>query len=108
MLETLGTNVGLGVMPANPEKARCYQNRWVDYELGYSGDSIDGVAEELKTSRDDCGGFINHEPGSTPQQHLDRQEQLRKERVQSRIALLAFLGALLGALIPSILSRLLK
>jgi len=105
----LGTRGQSAVMPSHPERTCCYQKRWVDYDLTYSiADSLEGVFDELEASRDKCAGFIEYLPGSTPQQQLDKQERLRRERVQRRIAALGFLGGLIGALIGSILPKLMS
>jgi hypothetical protein len=95
-------------MPAHPEWTNCFQERWIDYDLNYSGDSFGAVLEELESDRDGCDGFIKYEPGSNPQQHLETKEQLRRENVQWRTAKLSFLGALIGALIGSVLPKLMS
>lgn len=90
-------------MPANPERTRCFQDCWVDYDLSYVGDSFDGVLEELDANRNKCQSFIQYESGFTPAEHLEREEQRRRERIQLRIAKWGFLGGLIGALVGSTL-----
>ena len=98
----LGTRGQSAVMPANSERTRCFKNLW-DYELHYSGDTFEGVFEELERLRDECSGFAPYEAGFTPAQHLERQIEQRKEKLQWRIAKLGFLGALLGGLVGSVI-----
>lgn len=100
MLSTRGRSA---VMPANTEQTGCSKNLWVDYELTYFGDSEDGVFEEIERPRRKCPGFFWHEHGFTPAQHLEHQEQRRREQLQWKIAILGFFGGVLGALIGSFL-----
>lgn len=106
MLRTRGQSA---VMPADPEQTGCYRNCWTDYDLTYSGDSLNGVFEELGRPRQKCPGFFQYEPGFTPAQDLERQEERRREQVQWRTAKVgfwgAFLGALIGVVLPSLLHR---
>ncbi len=93
-------------MPTHSEQTECFRSLWVEYDLTYFEYSLEGVFDELKRSRDDCAGFFPYESGFTPAQHLERQEERRREKLQWRIARLGFLGALLGALIGSVLPNL--
>jgi len=91
-------------MPANPEQTRCFKNLW-DYGLIYSGDTFDGVVEEIEKDRDGCAGFASYDAGFTPVQHLEHQIEKRKEELQWKIAKLGFLGALLGAILGTIVPK---
>ncbi len=82
-------------MPAHSERTRCFKNLW-DYELHYSGDTFEGVLEELGRARGKCPGFASYEAGFTPVQHLESQVEQRREKLHWRIAKLGFWGALLG------------
>jgi hypothetical protein len=93
-------------MPTHSEQTDCFRNLWVEYDLNYWEPSLEGVFDELKRSRDKCVGFFPYESGFTPAQHLERQEGRRREKLQWRIARLGFFGALLGALIGSVLPSL--
>lgn len=104
MLSTRGRSA---VMPAHPEQIRCFKNLW-DYDLHYSGDTFDGVIEEIERGRDDCPGFEPYGAGFTPEQHLENQIEQRKEKLQWRIAKLGFWGALLGGVVGTIIVYLLK
>lgn len=104
---TLGTRGKSAVMPAHSEQTRCFKDLW-DYDLHYSGDTFDGVIEEIERSRDDCPGFELYEPGFTPEQHLENQIQQRKEKLQWRIAKLGFWGGLLGGAVGTIIVWFLK
>ena len=92
---------GQSVMPAHPEQTRCFKDLW-DYELYYSGDSFDGVVEEIGRPRDECPGFATYEAGFSPAQHLENQVEQRKEKLQWRVAKLGFWGALVGAIAGAI------
>jgi len=94
-------------MPAHFEQTRCFRNLW-DYDLHYSGDTFDGVIEEIERGRDDCPGFEPYAAGFTPEQHLENQIEQRKEKLQWRIAKLGFWGALLGGVVGTIIVYLLK
>jgi hypothetical protein len=98
MLITQGKSAA---MPSHPEQTACHKNLWVEYDVTYSGDSMEGVFDELERSRDQCAGFLSYEPGLSPTQHIERQEQERRERLQWRTAKLSFFGGL-GALIGSL------
>lgn len=69
-----GGRGGSAVMPAHPERTRCYKNLW-DYDLLYTGDNWDGVLDELKRTREQCSGFTPYEAGFTPKQHLAAQQR---------------------------------
>ena len=77
----LGTHGRSAVMPAHPEQTRCFKNLW-DYDLHYTGDTFDGVIEEIERSRDDCPGFIPYEAGFTPGQHLEIQLEQKKQKLE--------------------------
>lgn len=94
-------------MPAHSEQTRCFKNLW-DYDLIYSGDTFDGVIDEISRSRDECSGFVSYEAGFNPAQHLENQIEQRKEKLQWRIAKLSFLGAILGAIVGTIILTILK
>lgn len=102
MLSCLGTN-SQSTMPANPEQAFCYKNLWVNYDLSYSGDSLIGVIEELQEDRDQCSGFLSYEAGFAPEQHIEHQIELRKERLQWKIARFSFFGGFVGGVAATIL-----
>lgn len=98
----LGSRGHSAVMPARSEQTTCLKNLWVDYDLTYSGDSMDGVIEEIEKNRDQCPGFFRYEPGVSPVDHVERQREERRERTQWRIAKMSFCGGLLGALIGAL------
>jgi hypothetical protein len=60
------------------------------------------ISEAGIVSRWRCKGFHPWTPGRTPQEHKALEDERRASRQQLRLAVLAFLGALLGALLPSI------
>jgi hypothetical protein len=103
----LGTHGESAVMPAHSEQTRCFKNLW-DYDLIYSGDSFDGVIEEIRQLRDNCPGFGLYEAGFSPAQHFENQIEHRKEKLQWRIAKLSFLGAISGGIVGTIILALLK
>ncbi|MBN1291131.1 MAG: hypothetical protein JXB48_04760 [Candidatus Latescibacteria bacterium] len=98
----LGTHGQSAVMPAHSEQTRCFKNLWI-YDLIYSGDTFNGVIEEIERNRDDCPGFLPYEAGLTPAQHLESQLEKRKEKLQWRIAKLGFWGALFGGIVGTLL-----
>ncbi len=104
MLSTCGKSA---VMPAHSEQTRCFKNLW-DYDLHYSGDTFDGVVDEIGRSRDDCSGFAPYEAGLHPGKHLENQLEMRKEKLRWRIAKLGFWGALLGGIVGTIILGALK
>lgn len=75
----LATHGSSSVMPAYPERTRCFKNLW-DYDLIYSGDNFHGVIDEIERSRDDCPGFMPYEAGFTPAQHQEIQLEQMKGR----------------------------
>jgi hypothetical protein len=93
-------------MPSNPERTRCHRNLWVIYDLTYTGDSLDGVFEEIERPRDKCPGFFQYESGFAPDQHFQRRDEKQREKLQWRIAILGFGGALIGAIVGSRLHEL--
>ena len=95
-------------MPTHSEQTECFRSLWVEYDLTYFEPSLEGVLDELLRCRDNCPGFFPYESGFTPAQHLERQAGRRREKLQWQIARLGFFGALLGALIGSVLSNLLR
>jgi hypothetical protein len=103
----LGTEGKSAVMPAHPDRTRCFKNLW-DYDLHYLGDSFDGVVEEIGRPRDDCPGFASYEAGFTPEQQLEHQIEQRKEKLQWRIAKLGFFGAILGGIAGTVILAILK
>ena len=104
MLSSFGESA---VMPAHSEQTRCFKRLW-DYDLIYSGDTIDGVIDEISRARDECPGFAPYESGFNPAQHLENQVDQRKEKLQWRIAKLSFLGAILGGIVGTIVLAVLK
>ena len=81
----------------------CYRDQWTtkDVERFIEDGNLD---RELHADRRDCRYFFQYEPNFTPEEHRDRQDERRKERLQWRIALLGFAGALLGGLIGTFLT----
>jgi hypothetical protein len=90
-------------MPGNAEQTDCFKGLWRDYSGVSFGSPLDGVFDEVKRSRKSCPGFFQHEYGFTPAQHLDRQEQRRREQVNWKIARLGFFAGVLGAFLGSFL-----
>lgn len=66
----LATGGSSAVMPAHPERTRCFRDLW-GYDLHFVGDSWDEVKCELDQPRDNCRGFEIHESGISPKWHLD-------------------------------------
>ena len=66
----LASHGSSSVMPAHPERTRCFKNLW-DYDLYYSGDTFAGVIEEIERSRDNCPGFMLYEARLSPERHLE-------------------------------------
>jgi ribosomal protein S27AE len=95
----LGMRGQYSVMPAHPERTTCSKNLWVSYDLHYSGDSWEGILEELDRSRNKCPGFFAYNAGLSLAAHAERQEKRHGERIQWATAGLAFLGALIGGLL---------
>jgi hypothetical protein len=106
MLGTLDARGQSAVMPMIPESARCFKNLW-DYDLTYSGDSLEGVIDELGRDRSRCPGFVNYEAGFTPVQHLDRLDQQRDNKLQWRIAKIGFWSAVVGGIVGAIVTAIL-
>jgi len=94
---------GKAGLPAGALLTNCRRSLWVGYELAYGGPDLDGVFQEIEKSRKKCIGFFRYEPAFTPTQHLDLQEQRRREKLNWKIARLGFFGGVLGALIGSFL-----
>jgi hypothetical protein len=69
----------------------CTILHYVDYSWGT-------VKDELYENRDECSGFAQYEAGYTPEQHLGRQDQHRREEFQRKTAWLGFWGAVVGGL----------
>ncbi len=103
----LGTYGESAVMPAHCEQTRCFKNLW-DYDLTYSGDTFDGVVEEINQPRNNCPGFTLYEAGFSPALHLESQIEHRKEKLHLRIANRGFLGAILGGIVGTIILAFLK
>lgn len=101
MLSTHGKSA---VMPAHSESVRCFKSLW-DYELNYFGDTFEGVCAELERARDKCSGFAPYEAGLTPAEHLESQVEQRKEKLQWRIAKLAFFGSVTVLIIKWLLEQ---
>lgn len=100
----IGTEGKSASMPSNYEQTRCFKDLW-EYDLHYIGNSFDGVIDEIKINRNSCRGFIPYEPGFTPEQHIEIQLENRKEKLQWKVAILGFLGSLLGGIIVTIISK---
>ena len=97
MLRTPGVSPGMLItskVQTNPGGTSCARNLWT---------GMHGVYEEINRPRQKCPGFLQHEAGYSPAQHFELQEQRRRERLQWRIAMLGFFGAVLGAFIGSFL-----
>jgi hypothetical protein len=90
-------------MPANSETTNCYRNLWVGYDLTYIGNSLGGVFEEINADRNKCPGIFRYESSYSPAEHLKLQEQSRLQKFQLKIALLPFLGGVIGAILGSLL-----
>jgi len=91
------------------EGVRCSKRLWVDFDLSSAQDKdvvFFEMYDELERSRRRCGGFFKYEPGFDPAAHLQRQEEVRKEHLQWRIAKLGFVGALFGGAIGVLLVKL--
>ena len=80
----------------------CYRDQWTAKVERFIEDG--NLDRELHADRRDCRYFFQYEPNFTPEEHRDRQDERRKERLQWRIALLGFAGALLGGLIGTFLT----
>ncbi len=89
-------------LPSKHEETACHKRLWVDYELTFIGTNYRAIVEELNQPRRDCPGFQKYEPGFSPEQHKRIQLETRQHRQQMRIALLGFLGALIGGLIGTL------
>ena len=84
------------------DEMRCYKDQWATgYVEGSIGD--EDLDRELREDRRDCRYFVQYEPNFTPAEHLDRQDERRKERLQWKIALLGFAGALIGSFLGKFL-----
>jgi hypothetical protein len=94
---------GKVTLPAGAELTNCRRGLWAGYELTCCTPDIDGVFDEIEKNRNKCIGFFRYEPAFTPAQHLDIQEQRRREKLNWKIARLGFFGGVLGALIGSFL-----
>lgn len=88
------------------DEMSCYRDQWTARYVEGSIEDAD-LDRELHEDRRDCRYFFEYEPNYTPKQHRDRQDDLRKEKLQLRIALLGFAGALLGGLLGTLLPFLL-
>ena len=103
----LGTHGQSSLMPANPERTDCFKKLWVHYYLAYSGNTLEGVYDELERERDNCSGFFKYEPHRSPAQHLELENEMRQQKFQWRVAKLGFWasfgGALIGVLLPKFL-----
>jgi hypothetical protein len=62
------------------------------------------LTQAALVSRRRCRGFYRWEPGRTPQEHIELQDKSRERRWQMMIALVAFLGALVGAFLPAVVA----
>jgi hypothetical protein len=94
-------------MPSHSDRTRCFRNLW-DYDLHYVGDSFDGVLEELSRSRDNCPGFLPYAAGRSPAEHLEQEVEERKEKLQWQVAKLGFWGAVVGAVLGTLLTGLVQ
>ena len=72
----------------------CYKHLWF-----WEEDPALVVIHEANQPRFRCVGFYRHLPGRSPQQHLAIEDERRAFFRQAWLALLPFVGALLGALI---------
>jgi hypothetical protein len=85
-------------LPSRWEDTRCCRGQWVDFDLNGGGE-LDAIGREMREPRTACRFFFPYAPGYTPKQHLDLHEKHRDKRLQVKIAIWAFVGALVGSLI---------
>jgi len=76
------------------KKLWCHCNRWVRYELTYTGPSYEGLQEELQQDRRTCKSYLRYREGWSPDEH--RELRLKREEVRVRVLFL-LLGSLLGS-----------
>lgn len=67
---------------------------------------VDIITYEANRTRFHCRGFYRHSPGRNPKAHVTLEDERRGYRYQRRLALLAFLGGLVGALIAGAVAML--
>ena len=60
---------------------------------------INVLIREANRPRFWCRGFYRYQPGRSPKAHFELEDERRKQRHQWRLAILAFLGALIGSVI---------
>lgn len=94
---------GKVTLPAGAVLTNCRKNRWAGYELTYVEPHLDGVFDEIEKDRKKCSGFFRYEPGFTPIQHLERQEQKRRERLQYKIVIFSLVAGAVGGIVSSLL-----
>jgi hypothetical protein len=62
---------------------------------------MDIITAEANRPRFHCEGFYRYSPGRSPEAHLKLEDERRAYSYQRRLAWLAFLGGLVGALIAA-------
>ncbi len=70
MLHSEGS-AGLPCSPDELTNLNCTRSLWVDYDLTYNSDSVQGIFEELEQDRRGCAGYLKYRPGFSPSEHRD-------------------------------------
>jgi len=85
-------------LPGGMETLQCYRSLWVNYDLTYSGHSIEGQLEEVNNRRH-CEGFLRYKPGLSPGEHKQRLAKSEERKSQFKYTLLAAVLAAILALV---------
>ncbi len=65
---------GKAGLPCSPEELtnlNCTRSLWVDYDVMYKRDSVQGIFDELEQDRRGCTGYLKYRPGFSPSEHRD-------------------------------------